>query len=179
MSPYQVRGVESLADVQRLVRLYARVWPGSFGIVDLLGSGADCLLLAGAHGTIAGYCFLESDPRRGFTELQDIGIEPEQRGRGLGGTLLGAVQQRHDAVKLIADATKPELIRFYERAGFAVEHVIENYYAIGRDGARMWWRRDGSRAVVSGRGAGRFSVTSGAGERARDPRATVSDPPEP
>lgn len=172
MSGYRVRGVESLADVQCLVRLYARVWPGSFGIVDLLGSDGDCLLLVDDRETVAGYCFLEWDPRREFAELDDIGIDPIRQGRGLGGRLLDAVQVRHDAVKLIADATKPRLIRFYERAGFTVETAIENYYSIGRDGLRMCWSRK-----TGGHAAGRSSGAQGGVARGEGPRAPDLDPP--
>ena len=141
MSRHTVREVTSLADVRGIVRLYAKVWPGSFGIVDLLGSDAACLLLHEEPDSVAGYCFVELDPARGFAELQDIAVDPEHRRRGLGALLLGEVQLRYDAVKLIAEASRPSLLRFYERAGFTVESVIENYYAIGRDGARMSWRR--------------------------------------
>ena len=141
MSGHEVREVSSLADVRGLVRLYAKVWPGSFGIVDLLGSDAACLLLFEEPELVAGYCFVEPDPARGFAELQDIAVDPGHRRRGLGAQLLGAVQARYDSLKLIADTSRPSLLRFYERAGFRLESVIENYYAIGRDGARMSWRR--------------------------------------
>ena len=141
MGDVVVRGVRSLEDIRQLVRVYGRVWPGSFGIVDLLASDAECLLLVQGGTHVAGYAFVEPDAARGFAELQDIAVDTEDRGRGLGRTLLAAVQQRFDALKLIADATKPELLRFYEAAGFRAEAVVENYYAVGRDGTRMSWRR--------------------------------------
>ncbi len=141
MGDVVVRGVRSLEDIRQLVRVYGRVWPGSFGIVDLLASDAECLLLVQDGTRVAGYAFVEPDAARGFAELQDIAVDTEDRGRGLGRALLAAVQQRFDALKLIADSTKPELLRFYEAAGFRTEAVVENYYAIGRDGTRMSWRR--------------------------------------
>ncbi len=141
MGDVVIREVSGIADVRQLVRLYGRVWPGSFGIVDLIASDADCLLLTEGGTGIAAYAFVEPDEERAFAELQDIGVDPETRGRGHGGALLAEVQRRYPAVKLIADATKPELLRFYERAGFRTECLVENYYAIGRDGARMSWRR--------------------------------------
>ena len=45
MGDVVIRAVTCFADVRQLVRLYGRAWPGSFGVVDLLGSDADCLLL--------------------------------------------------------------------------------------------------------------------------------------
>ncbi len=141
MGDVVIREVTGFEDVRKLVRLYGRVWPGSFGIVDLLASDAACLLLTEGRGDIAAYAFVEPDAARAFAELQDIGVDPDARGRGLGRALLAEIQVRYPAVKLIADATKPELLRFYERAGFATEMIVENYYAIGRDGVRMSWRR--------------------------------------
>jgi ribosomal protein S18 acetylase RimI-like enzyme len=140
MSEGTIRGVTSFEDVRQLVRLYGRAWPGSYGVVDLLASDADCLLLFDPPDRLVGYAFVEPDPARGFAELQDIAVDPDCRGRGLGHALLAAVQERYPALKLTADATRGELLRFYERAGFAAESTVENYYAIGRDGVRMGWR---------------------------------------
>jgi ribosomal protein S18 acetylase RimI-like enzyme len=141
MSEIAIRAVESLADVRQLVRLYGQVWPGSFGIIDLLTSTADCLVLAKGPFSVIGYTFVEPDLQRGFAELQDIAVDPEHQGRGLGTRLLAAVMARYPAIKLMAEAGKPELTRFYERAGFRTEQVVENYYEVGRDGLRMAWRR--------------------------------------
>jgi ribosomal protein S18 acetylase RimI-like enzyme len=141
MSDTAIRTVESLSDVRQLVRLYGQVWPGSFGVVDLLTSAADCLLLTDAGGSVIGYAFVERDLERGFAELQDIAVDAEHRGRGLGAQLLAAVMARYPAVKLMADARNADLVRFYQRAGFYTDIVVENYYEVGRDGVRMSWRR--------------------------------------
>ena len=141
MGDHTIREVSTFEDVRQLARLYARAWPGSFGLPDLLSSDADCLLLFDPPDRLAGYAFVEPDAARGFAELQDIAIDPDCRGRGLGRALLAAAQERYPALKLIADAGKGDLLRFYEGAGFARETVVENYYAVGRDGVRMVWRR--------------------------------------
>jgi ribosomal protein S18 acetylase RimI-like enzyme len=141
MSDTGIRAVESLSDVRQLVRLYGQVWPGSFGIVDLLTSAADCLLLTDAGGAVIGYAFVERDLERGFAELQDIAVDAEHRSRGLGARLLAAVKERYPALKLMADARNKDLVRFYQRAGFYTDIVVENYYEVGRDGVRMSWRR--------------------------------------
>jgi ribosomal protein S18 acetylase RimI-like enzyme len=135
-----VRELRGLADVRGVVRLYRQVWKNSFGIVDLLAEASTGLVLVDASGAVAGYAFVQEDARRGFGEVVDIAVSARLRGRGYGRQLLAALQDRYPALKLVARGSS-RLLRFYRDMGFQEEGRFENYYAAGRDGVRLAWRR--------------------------------------
>jgi ribosomal protein S18 acetylase RimI-like enzyme len=136
-----VRELRGLADVRGVVRLYRQVWKNSFGIVDLLADTGVGLVLVDEKGAVTGYAFVEEDPRRGFAEVVDIAVASRHRGRGHGRKLLEALQARYPALKLVARNSSAKLLRFYRDLGFEEEGRFENYYAAGRDGVRLAWRR--------------------------------------
>jgi ribosomal protein S18 acetylase RimI-like enzyme len=136
----KVREIRGLADVRGVVRLYREVWKNSFGIVDLLADASAGLVLADESGAVAGYAFVQQDEGRGFAEVVDIAVSARHRGRGHGRSLLAALQTRYPALKLVARASG-RLLRFYRALGFQEEGRFENYYAAGRDGVRLAWRR--------------------------------------
>jgi ribosomal protein S18 acetylase RimI-like enzyme len=136
----KVRELRGLADVRGVVRLYREVWKNSFGIVDLLAEAGAGLVLADESGAVAGYAFVEEDARRGFAEVLDIAVSSRHRGKGHGRRLLAALQERYPALKLVARGSR-RLLRFYRDMGFRDEGRFENYYAAGRDGVRLSWRR--------------------------------------
>jgi ribosomal protein S18 acetylase RimI-like enzyme len=136
----KVRELRGLADVRGVVRLYREVWKNSFGIVDLLAGASTGLVLVDEAGAVAGYAFAEQDARRGFGEVVDIAVSGRLRGRGHGRRLLAALQARYRALKLVA-RDSARLLRFYRGMGFEAEGRFENYYAAGRDGVRLVWRR--------------------------------------
>ncbi len=137
----KVRELRGLADVRGVVRLYREVWKNSFGIVDLLADASTGLVLVDKAGAVAGYAFVEQDARRGFGEVVDIAVSAGLRGRGHGRRLLAALQARYPALKLVANQGSSRLLRFYRDMGFQEDGRFENYYAAGRDGVRMAWRR--------------------------------------
>jgi ribosomal protein S18 acetylase RimI-like enzyme len=145
----RVRAIRGLADVRAVVRLYRQVWKNSFGIVDLLAGASAGLVLVNETGAVEGYAFVEEDARRGFAEVVDIAVSARHRGQGHGRRLLAALQARYPALKLVARRGSAGLLRFYRDAGFAEEGRFENYYAAGRDGVRLAWRRRGGTAAGS------------------------------
>jgi ribosomal protein S18 acetylase RimI-like enzyme len=141
----KVRELRGLSDVRGVVRLYREVWKNSFGVVDLLADASAGLVLVDEAGEVAGYAFVERDEGRGFAEVVDIAVSARHRGRGHGRRLLAALQSRYPALKLVARASG-RLLRFYRSMGFAEEGRFENYYAAGRDGVRLAWRRRTAKA---------------------------------
>lgn len=152
----KVRGIRGLADVRGVVRLYREVWKNSFGIVDLLADASAGLVLTDGAGEVAGYAFVEQDKGRGFAEVVDIAVSARHRGRGHGRRLLVGLQARYPALKLVARVSG-RLLRFYRDMGFEEEGRFENYYAAGRDGVRLAWRR---RTAAPARTPGAAGVTS-------------------
>jgi len=152
----KVRGIRGLADLRGVVRLYRQVWKNSFGIVDLLADASAGLVLTDGAGEVAGYAFVEQDEGRGFAEVVDIAVSARHRGRGHGRSLLAALQARYPALKLVARSSR-RLLRFYRDLGFEEEGRFENYYAAGRDGVRLAWRRrtPGAGAGGTGKAGGR------------------------
>jgi ribosomal protein S18 acetylase RimI-like enzyme len=67
-------------------------------------------------------------------------VSRRHRGRGHGRRLLVALQARYPALKLVARRSS-RLLHFYREMGFEEEGRFENYYAAGRDGVRLAWRR--------------------------------------
>jgi ribosomal protein S18 acetylase RimI-like enzyme len=135
-----VREMAGLGVVRQVIRLHDAAWGRSPGILDLLRNSTRALVLVSPNGQVQGYAFLEEDRVRGFVELQDIVVDERHRNGGLGRQLMLAVQQSHPAIKLMARASRTELVAFYRSLGFEVEQSVENYYDIGEDSLRMCWR---------------------------------------
>jgi len=140
--PQFIKPLGSLKQVSQLIRIHNRVWPGSIGIIEALVESDECLLAVSQKGNVLGYAFVELDKKKGFAELQDITVDPDHQGKGIGKELLRQVMDKYGFVKLMARASKESLMQFYHKHGFTTEMVVENYYGIEEDGARMAWRRE-------------------------------------
>jgi len=138
---HRVRALTGMGQIHRIVSIYRQVWPASSGIIDLLASATECILLEDEHGLVIGYAFVEEDRERGFVELQDLAVLPKYRGEGGGTRLMEAVMGRSPVVKLIARLSNESLLAFYRKLGFKSEYIIENYYEINEDGVRMSWKK--------------------------------------
>jgi len=86
-----------------------------------------CMLLtAGVHGAPAGYCLAKRTDDASTLEL--LGVDQGCQGTGLGRTLMSAGLEwlsskgARDA-RLVTQGGGPNLLRFYEKAGFVIESV--------------------------------------------------------
>lgn len=137
----RVKHLLSLKVVNAIVGLHNEVWNNSPGIIDLLKNSSDCFVLFDEKNHVIGYAFVEEDRKRGFVELQDIAVSPEHQGRGGGKILMRSIMRKYGRIKLIVRESNSRLIAFYKNLGFELESVIENYYDINEDGARMSWQK--------------------------------------
>lgn len=137
-----IKPLSCLKQVSQLIRIHNRVWPGSIGIIEALVESDECLLAVSQKGRVMGYAFVEMDKKKGFVELQDITVDPDHQGKGIGRELLRQVMERYGYVKLMARVSKESLMQFYSKHGFVIEMLVENYYGIEEDGARMVWRKE-------------------------------------
>jgi ribosomal protein S18 acetylase RimI-like enzyme len=137
----QVKHLSSLKVINEIVALHNEVWNNSTGIIDLLKNASDCFVLFDENDHVIGYAFVEEDRKRGFVELHDLAVSQKNRGQGGGKLLLQSILRKYDRVKLIVRESNPRLIAFYRNLGFELESVIENYYDINKDGARMSWQK--------------------------------------
>ncbi len=93
------------------------------------------------QGTVLGYvCYGPTPLTRGTWDLYWIAVDPAAQGRGAGRALLGFaesdVQRRGGRLLLIETSSQESYgatIRFYERAGYALEARIHNFYKPGDD----------------------------------------------
>ena len=137
---FTIRSIKSLKDVSQLIHLHNIVWRNSTGIIDLLENATHCYLLFEERSrNLVGYIFIEEDREKSFAEINDIVVDPEYRNLGCGKVLLAEAMKLYKCIKLNADATKKDLLKFYRNSGFEEESLFENYYAIDRDGIRMVW----------------------------------------
>ena len=137
-----IKTLGNLKQISQLIRIHNRVWPGSIGIIEALVESSECLLAVSQKGNVIAYAFVEMDKKGGFAELQDITVDPDHQGKGIGKELLRRVMDKYGYVKLMARISKDSLLQFYQKHGFVTEMVVENYYGIDEDGARMAWRRE-------------------------------------
>lgn len=137
----QVKPLSSLKAINEIVALHNEVWNNSTGIIDLLKNSSDCLVLFDEKNHVIGYAFVEEDRKRGFAELQDIAVSPKHQGQGGGKILMQSIMRKYSRIKLIVRESNARLIAFYKNLGFELESVIENYYDINEDGARMSWQK--------------------------------------
>lgn len=87
-------------------------------------------------GSSRGSAWLESD---GVAHVQQLGVDPEYRGRGIGGRLMQTIEERaanDGALELALDTAVParQLIDWYERRGYRyiekVNWTMTNYESV-------------------------------------------------
>lgn len=137
----RVKHLSSLKIINEIVSLHNEVWNNSTGIIDLLKNSSDCLVLFDENDHVIGYAFAEEDKKRGFIELQDLVVSPKYQGQSGGKILMRSIMKKYNRIKLIVRESNARLIAFYKNLGFELESVIENYYDISEDGARMSWQK--------------------------------------
>ncbi|MGB3862946.1 MAG: GNAT family N-acetyltransferase [Candidatus Aminicenantaceae bacterium] len=137
----RVKHLSSLKIINEIVSLHNEVWNNSTGIIDLLKNSSDCLVLFDENDHVIGYAFAEEDKKRGFIELQDLVVSPKYQGQSGGKILMRSIMRKYNRIKLIVRESNARLIAFYKNLGFELESVIENYYDISEDGARMSWQK--------------------------------------
>lgn len=116
--------------------------PSRFGrrYMRLLVSRANAATwIAEENGRLWGFAIVEwAEERRGVTAyIQTIEVAPEARGRGVGGALLGSIEDSARAagaglIWLHVEAANSGAIRLYEARGYACDGRQENYYPHGR-----------------------------------------------
>ena len=92
----------------------------------------DMLVGRSADGKVVALLIVawESTPRRSFAVIEDMAVDPDLRGQGIGGQLLAMAQKRIrdrgvDWVFLESGLQNEDAHRFFERAGFAMtSHVF-------------------------------------------------------
>jgi ribosomal protein S18 acetylase RimI-like enzyme len=140
--PAQIKTISALKELREIIKIHDQAWNSSPGIIDLLKNSTECYILIENNSTIVGYAFVEEDKIRGFVELQDIVISDPYRKHGYGKLLMRKIMESFPYIKLIARAQNSALISFYKGLGFNEEFLIENYYNVGEDGLRMYWRSE-------------------------------------
>ncbi|MBN1197042.1 MAG: GNAT family N-acetyltransferase [Candidatus Aminicenantes bacterium] len=139
---FRVKSITSFGDLKGLLVIHDATWDKSTGILDLLRSSTSCYLVVDDSEKVCAYAFIEVDAGAGgFAELNDIAVDPEYRGRGLGRLLMQRIMHDFGWVKLLASASKPELLDFYKDMGFHQEGVFENYYGVDEDAIRFSWKK--------------------------------------
>jgi ribosomal-protein-alanine N-acetyltransferase len=116
--------------------------PSRFGrrYMRLLVSGANAAAwIAEEDGRLWGFAIVDwAEERRGVTAyIQTIEVAPEARGRGVGGALLGSIENSARAagaslIWLHVEAGNASAIRLYEAQGYVCDGRQENYYPHGR-----------------------------------------------
>ena len=140
--PYEIKSITCLREVNEIVRLHNRVWNNSPGIIDLLENATECFILVNTDiPKVVGYLFVEEDTEKGFWELNDLAVDPDDRGHGGGRLLMEKAKHSYPFLKLNASIDNTSLIEFYKRLGFETEAIMENYYAINADAVRMVWKK--------------------------------------
>lgn len=97
-----------------------------------------------SDGPVAGYVVADTVPNHGqpLGHIKDIAVHPDQRGHGLGSTLLEQallVMATADAssVKLEVRETNDTAIRLYRRHGFVHRRSVPRYYEDGESALIM------------------------------------------
>lgn len=148
------------ADFDQLYALERRCFKPPFrfdrGYMRMLVDCADVNVaawVAEEDGCLQGFAIADwSEGRSGVAAyMQTIEVAPESRGRGVGGALLGCIEDsaRHAGARLLwlhVDAKNGGAIRLYEKRGYRCAGQQENYYPQGR-AAFIYAKRLESRSI--------------------------------
>lgn len=113
----------------------------AWGLLDIFFAltGPAVRLKAMADGKLVGFVMGDPRPREGFAWIATIGVHPAYQRRGIGATLLAAVEQRLTLprLKLTVRQSNAGAIALYRRFGYEAVTVWERYYAGGEAGLVM------------------------------------------
>ncbi len=88
---------------------------------------------------LVGFVAGDQKPHQHVSWIATIAVLPEYRGKGIGGDLLGACEERLETprVKLCVRASNAEAIRLYEHRGYLRVDLWTKYYQDGEDALVM------------------------------------------
>jgi ribosomal protein S18 acetylase RimI-like enzyme len=74
------------------------------------------------RGKIAGFCCVRHCVNRPHTSVYYIGVDPAQRGKGIGRALIQAAQKEANfpRLELISEKENEESLKFYKKLGFKI-----------------------------------------------------------
>ena len=99
------------------------------------------VIVAECGGRLAGYALVLFRPNSAVGRLYSIAVAPEETGRGIGGRLLAAAEERALArgcmiLRLEVHARNVAAIRLYDKAGYRRFGRYAGYYGDGGDALR-------------------------------------------
>lgn len=99
-------------------------------------------LVAEVDNKIVAFVLLELHRRKGLAVVVTLDVLVPHRRIGIGSQLLAAAEEmlRNNEIgrlELQVDVTNASALAFYERHGFAIERLLERYYANGNDAYLM------------------------------------------
>ena len=102
-------------------------------------------------GAVAGYCGYWSIV--GEAHITNIAVHPDNRGRGVGAGLIGAMlddiaELGHTAATLEVREDNYVAIRLYERFGFEQYGRRKKYYTREKKDALIMWKKFGQSAII-------------------------------
>ncbi len=129
----------TLADLDALLALEGRCYPPATrysraDYVDVLTArGSVNLVVDGTGGAVAFACAILDLRAREEAHVYTINVDPGARGRGVGRTVLGAIERRLGTlgvrrVRLEVNVSNAAAIRLYEAAGYVRRGRLSGYY---------------------------------------------------
>jgi GNAT superfamily N-acetyltransferase len=94
--------------------------------------GAGDVLVAVAGERVVGHLQLIDDPSAGVSEIKNMAVEPDQRGRGIGRMLVqAAIERTRDRSMLVVATAAADVgnLRFYQRVGFRLRSVERDAFS--------------------------------------------------
>ena len=149
-------------DLEAVVGLLDRLFPGDptrpgdEALAAMARSAEEYLAVAHVGTRVAGFVLLQDRALRPWTSCAFLGVDPLDRGRGLGGALMGhaLATARRPLFRLCVRASNESARRIYEAHGLKAWARRPGNYADGEDALVMmrWVGRD--------RGMNRFSAAA-------------------
>ena len=88
---------------------------------------------------LEGYCLCTQNAELGEVWIASLAVRPESQGQGIGSSLVKHALHSNAArsIYLTCQGTKPSLIAFYEKLGFAKYNTLSDPYKEGLDRALL------------------------------------------
>ncbi len=135
----KVRMLQAI-DLCAAVAIERATFPGEWTLehhAEFLATPRHYAQVVGPWGAVHGFVWYFY--RRGYIEIELIGVSPRKRGKGIGRALIKSLKRQRKPLRAWVGTDNPRALEFYAREGFEVVRVDAKRQESDGAGVRVMW----------------------------------------